>query len=556
MANIYGIDLGHRTVRLTTFEGSFGRLNYVDRAEAAVAQDIQAPADLTTRLAALDSLFQGLERHASDMYIMGFPAEQASVRRIHMPFEDREKVEQALPFEVENQVPFDLDNMVLTSRMAVAESGGSNVMCGMAPRGAVAGLLSTLNERGIDPKALVIDADLLGHFASDGVQVILDLGHTRTLVTLCQGGRVVDVRAITQGGRRLTMALVEKLGLGFEAAEAQKHTYGIDPTTPSAVEAEWGDVELTEPNAELGSWDDETTMGEGIAPLPTNDGAMVAATLKEALVPLLSDLRSTLIAMEDRHGLDISEVLLTGGGARMNGLRPLLTDVLGVPTRPAHVEENGDPTFALSHAAAARVASGKGRLLDLRVGAFAFRGNLAAIGNIIRYSLLGAAALLLAGVGFYAFKTVSLNSDLAAVESEMADAVVTAFPDVNRDKVSDPVMAQAIMAERSGETASLQAALKHLIPEEPPILSLWEALANNVPSAKTTRIDVLELSISEGTIQVKAETDGFEDASKIESSLQKYPKFKEARKSDEKKVKESVRFTVTIPLGAEETEEG
>ena len=56
MANVYGIDLGHHTVRLTTFEGSFGRLNFVDRAESPVAQDLEAPADLITRLAALDAL--------------------------------------------------------------------------------------------------------------------------------------------------------------------------------------------------------------------------------------------------------------------------------------------------------------------------------------------------------------------------------------------------------------------------------------------------------------------------------------------------------------------
>jgi hypothetical protein len=40
-----------------------------------------------------------------------------------------------------------------------------------------------------------------------------------------------------------------------------------------------------------------------------------------------------------------------------------------------------------------------------------------------------------------------------------------------------------------------------------------------VPPAKEARIDVRELAISDGTIKVKAETDGFEDASKIESAF-------------------------------------
>ncbi len=552
MANVYGIDLGHHTVRLTLFEGSFGRMNFVDRAEARVAQDLEAPADLTTRLAALDLLFEDLERHASDIYVVGFPTEQASVRRIHLPFEDREKVVQALPFEVENQVPFDLDDMLLASRVFIAEEGGSNVTCGMAPQDSVGALLTELTERNVDPKALVIDADLLGHYSSDGVQVVLDFGHSRTLIALCRNGRVIDVRSITRGGRELTLALATSLGLQFGAAERQKHACGIDPSAVLATEAEWDDVEIDDAEA----WDDETTAGLGVRADALPDTERSAAVLKEALVPLLSDLRATLISMEDRHGLDVDEILLTGGGARLKGLRAMLTDILGVPNRPVHIEEDGDPVYALSHAAVAQIASGKGNLLDLRVDAYAYRGNLAAIGNIVRYALLGAAALMLASIGFFTFKTITLKAELAAVEERMADAVVAAFPDVNRDKVSDPAMAQAIMAEKSAETAARQEALAQIIPDEPPILSLWEALAKHVPPAKEARIDVRELAISDGTIKVKAETDGFEDASKIESALQTYPKFKETRKSDEKKIKESVRFTLTIPLESEETEEG
>ena len=557
MANIYGIDLGHHTVRLTTFEGSFGRMNYVGHDEAPVAQDLEAPADLTTRLAALDSLFASMERHASDIFVLGFPLEQASVRRIHLPFEDREKVEQALPFEVENQVPFDLDTMLLTSRIVPSLGEGSDVLCGMAPQGAVSSLLATLGERNIDPKALVIDADLLGHYATSGIQVVLDLGHTRTLVALCNDGKVVDVRAITRGSRDLTVAVATALSLDFDAAEARKHAVGLGTAkTVEAEWAEWAEGDHTEPQVELGTWDDETTAGEVTATdLPVPD-RLVSGAVQGALVSLLADIRATLIAMEDRHGIDVDEVLVTGGGARLRGLRPMLADVLGVGVRPVQVEEDLDPTFAMAYAAAYRVGTGKSRLLDLRVDAFAYRGNLAAIGNILRYSLLGAAALLLAGVGFFAYKTVALNNQLAAVESQMADAVVAAFPDVNRDKVTDPAMAQAIMAEKSAETALRQDALGSVIPNEPPILSLWEALAKNVPDAKVARIDVQELQISDGQISMKAETDGFEDASKIESSLQKYPRFKDARKSDEKKVKESVRFSLTIPLESDDSEEG
>jgi len=564
MARIYGIDLGHHTVRLSVWEGSFGRLDLEGYEEARVAQDLAAPPDILTRLAALDGLLAQRERHASDTVVVGFPTEMASVRRIQLPFDDKEKVQQALPFEVENQVPFDLDDMLLSHRILDSSGGGSVVLCGMAPQARVSDLLEVLDERNIDPKTLTVDADLLGAFATDGVQVVVDLGHTRTLMTLCIDGQVVDMRALSRGGREITVSLAGHLGLDFESAEAQKHRVGLGVEAETGeiglVEAEWLDAEPTETDMTGSGWDDETPATElpkvEMAALADN----VAEGVKNAFVPLLSELRASLIALEDKHGIEVSELLIAGGGARLIGVRSLLTEVLGVPIRRVQIEAgiDGSPvdaTYSLAHATVSCVG-GKTRMLDLRVDAFAFRGNLAAIGNILRYSALAATALFIAGLGFFAYQTAALNAEMAAAETEMAEIVIAAFPDVNPDKVSDPNMAQAIMLEKTAETTARQEAIASIMPDDPPILTLWEAISDNVPKHTDARIDVRELQISDGTVQIKAETDGFEDAAKIEASLQSYPRFKDARKGDEKKVKESIRFSVTIPLDAEETEEG
>jgi hypothetical protein len=56
---------------------------------------------------------------------------------------------------------------------------------------------------------------------------------------------------------------------------------------------------------------------------------------------------------------------------------------------------------------------------------------------------------------------------------------------------------------------------------------------------------------------MKAEADGYEDAAKVETSLQSVDSFKNAQKGEEKRYQESVRFTVTIPLELnDESEEG
>ena len=56
---------------------------------------------------------------------------------------------------------------------------------------------------------------------------------------------------------------------------------------------------------------------------------------------------------------------------------------------------------------------------------------------------------------------------------------------------------------------------------------------------------------------MKATTDGFEDAAEMEASLQKFPKFKGAKKSNEEKGRrnQGIQFTITIPLEQEVVEE-
>ena len=571
MARIVGLDLGHHTVRAAVFEGSFGRFQLVGYHEAPVAQDLEAAPDLTAILAAAESIGGMVEGPGSTTWAAGFPTELASLRSISLPFSDRAQVEQTLQFEVENQVPFDLDEMVLAHRIIDITEAGSEVLCALAPRSTLAPLLSGLSELEADPKMLVVDADLLAHHADQGVQAIIDLGHTRTLVSLCRDGHMIAGRALSHGGRELTLALARAMEVDFDTAQRRKHQVGLggnteDATADLELDAGWEDTEDTRPNIAVADWDDETTMGEAISPAPSPEVAASRrnpeGVLRDALVPLLADLRATLISYEDTIGVEVEEVLLAGGGAKMQGLKDLLSEVLGVgvrvvyPSEQAEVGRGSPGRFALCHAAGVRAGGGKGRLLDMRVGEFGFKGDLALLGTLIQYGVVAAVLLIMLGIGWFGVRVVSLNAEVAQVESDIADAVVATFPDVNRDKLDDPSMAVAIMQEKTLETTTWVDTLGAIVVDEPPTLTMLERISQNVPPPNEARIDVSELSVSPGSISIKAETDSYDGAAKIEAALQGAPGFKQANKGDEKKVREEVRFTITIPLDTDETEEG
>ena len=93
--------------------------------------------------------------------------------------------------------------------------------------------------------------------------------------------------------------------------------------------------------------------------------------------------------------------------------------------------------------------------------------------------------------------------------------------------------------------------------ETPDLVHPFNLLAKPIYIKKTTvpakPVMVCRTSTS---ITMKAETDGYEEAAKVETALKSIDAFKNAEKGEEKRYQESVRFTVTIPLESEETEEG
>lgn len=560
MARIIGIDLGHYAVRLAVLEGSFGRFQFSRLIEVEVPPHAPEAVD-AARLTALSAARAQLGAGGPDTWGACFPAERTSVRIVTLPFVDRAQIEKTLPFEVEGLVPFDLDEMILADRVLSSENNESRVLCALAPKASLQAALAGLATQSIDPKHLLLDTDLYDGFATEGVQAIIDLGYSRTLISLCRNGQVVGSRGIDRGARDLVWEVAIRLSLTVPEAEAAVRAVGI---SGQAATGAWGVAEV---NVDLDDdgWTEEEPTGATRRPnvLPkalNHPSGQVEAIVRDALLPLVTELRASLISFEDALKLSIDEVLVAGAGSALPGLRDLLVESLGVPVRPVSVPEAaGKPVperFALALALAHRTATGKGRHIDFRKRELAFKGDLTALGNLLRYGAVAAAALLLAGIGYFGWQYSKLQSEISDVEATLAETVLQAVPDADPERLKDPSLATAIMSEKAQETTSRVEALGGIVSNEPPTLTLLLDLATSVPPHTETKMDVTELSVATATITMKIDTTGFEAAANIESALQRSPRFKAAKKSDEKKNKDGVRFSITIPMAGEEAQEG
>lgn len=554
MSKLIAVDLGSHRVKLAVYEGGFGRYQLEQVLGARVDQDEAEAPTQGARLATLADLLRQLPAAGRPVFAAAWPAEQTSLRHVVLPFGDKAQVEKVLPFEVEGMVPFDLEDVELRHHLLRQEAGESHVLVSMVEREPLLAWLAGLHGAAADPRTVDIDADVLGELAQEGVQAVVDLGHSRTLVSLCQDGQVVAARALDGGGRQLTLALVQALGLSWAEAEDRKHVATITmagATASAPVEVEWEGEETTSPGL---------AVGRPPRPLaPDQDGAV----LGQALLPLLAELRSTLISFEDGMGTEIDEVLLVGGGSHMGGLRDLLANTLGVPVRLTDPgtgpNARPDPgAWALVHGIGARACRGKPGPLELRQGALAFKGDLYVLRQVGIYGGVFAACALLAGTGMFVVRAVQLERQLSALDAEIAQAVADTFPgEIDPAKVDSTSKALAIMTEKSLEVTTRVEALGSILTDEPPTVTLLRDLSQAMPAHSDARIDVDELALNSTAITIKAETDGYEAAARIESSLQATARFKGARKGDEKKARGGgISFTVTIPRQVEDSSAG
>ncbi|MBN1336864.1 MAG: hypothetical protein JXB39_12980 [Deltaproteobacteria bacterium] len=543
MARALGIDLGAHAVKVAVFEGILGRYSLVRVVDRPVPPAQELP-DTEARLAVLGTLLNEEGIDGAGTIAVAWPGEHLSMRVVDLPFSDRAKIEKTLPFEMENHVPFDMEEMILEHRLVGRTESGARVLTCLVEREAVAPLLQGMKALGLEPRHLVPDSDLLAALADPrGVQAVLDLGWSRSVVSLVVDGLACSGRAVEVGGRDLVRRI--------------QRTWRVEENSDDA----W----MLAARVVIPEEGTPPTVGEPAVPVAVPRDAdetrrMLDRMTWEWFTSLVSEVRASLLAFEDRLGVEVGEILTTGGSSEIPGLREALSVALGVPVRavalpPAVAALDAPQRYGLCVAAGLRAADlQRGRPLELRRGSFARGGLVEFLGTLATYGLAAAGFFLLAGGVLWAVQHQRLGGQKRVVEQNITDTVAQAFPDIEPSRLEDPSMAVAILQERALATAERVDALRQAVLGEPPTLVLLKDLSQAMPPPEEARIDVKELTISANALSMKAETDGYDSAARIEASLQRSSRFEGATKGDEKKTGDHILFSVTVPLSSEDDE--
>jgi Tfp pilus assembly PilM family ATPase len=518
MGYIIGLDVGSHEVKASVFEGSLGRYTFQHHTKKEV---IAGDSSLVERQdEAILSLLTSLPKDRK--CFVAYPADLLSMKRLSLPFDDQAKIDQTLPFYIEDQIPFEIEDVILSNRILRMEEGKTDLFLSVAPKSMLKQFLERYKEFDIDADILPIDADLLSNTTTLPYEVVLDIGHTRTLCVLCLEGKAIQIRSLSRGMKEI----LTELQRSFPEQESQKVLSSCNIMFPNIMVEE----------------DEESQ---------TTDALIIRFLQKWSTA-----VRQVLISFEDTLEIEVSQIQICGGGAKIVGIDDFLSEDLGVPTSRMDIPSKNASAeeYGLSYwVGQCAIGSTHGREFNLRTGEFSYKGNLERLGAILRGSVLVALAFLIIGFSWFGSQFYQLKNELSEQNLELFTLFSEVMP--SYPVPDDPELVISLVSTEIEDTQEQLDSFVRIFPTEPPILSKLKAFSEHLPLHNEARIDVSEMKFSKNSINVKAETDQFEQATSIVQELKKYPLFAQAQKSDEKNIANGVRFNIIIPLVQEKEEE-
>jgi general secretion pathway protein L len=503
---ILGIDLGAWSVKVAELEAGFRVTKLIGLYEKPLLPREEGETDLARAARTLGELIaeHKLEPEMCATTLGG----EATIRLIRLPLADPKKIDQVLGYELESQILGDLEGLVWDSVIAGQSAPGqTDVIAVAAPREEVRALVDALAAVNAEPR--VVGAAALSYAALRGrafvaddaaPQLVLDFGHRHTHACVVAGGRVAFARHIPRGGEDVTRALGEAFKMSELDAEGAKHRQAFVLAPGQVAE--------------------------------TPSHRRVDECVREALRPLIRELRQTLAAYRAGGGAAPERVLMTGGAARLRGLREYLEVELGLPLAPlaldaadpfvaptlqghaSLVDELPAQALGMALAAAAPVPQ-----VNLRKGDLAYRSDYSYLRGKAGYLAAAILAVLMFAAVNAAASLRGLRKEADALEARLKRDTAELFgqPRTDARQVSEELR-KGPHAEGAPQIPQLSA------------YDVLDEISRHVPPADKVKLDITELDIKPKKVFLRGTAESAAQVDDLAASLEKIECFEKVEK--------------------------
>lgn len=317
-----GLDIGEHSVKIVELNLNKKNISVQQLQEKVLNPNLSGH-DKELEVIEFVRAFIATGDYSQSRWIMAVPQDQVTTRFKTFPFSDRLKIQKSLSFEMEEDIPFDTDLCVFDAKMVQTQGVMADVLASAIPKNHVEKLLDLAASCGIQPHLVTIEglafANLVEEWdlpipsiteslqltdappAKKNLQVLLNIGHKKTLFTAYENGHLVFVRSLYWGASQLTEEIIRKNQCTVIEANHILQTQGV--------------ILLSKQGASF-------------------EQTQISNTLAKSLRELVRDLQMTLLELQSEMNAEINQLNFTGGGALLPNLGGFLTQHLEVACNP------------------------------------------------------------------------------------------------------------------------------------------------------------------------------------------------------------------------------
>jgi len=329
-----GLDIDRGAIKAVQISESGGNytlqhVGYRKLSPGAVSDGEVADGDL---LAAELKEFWSSHSFKGKTVYLGVANQKVVVRLLDFPRMSPDDLKGAIGFEAQDHIPMPMDEAILDYMVLGPQGVGSNLdrilivaaQKDMISRYATAIRAAGLRPQGIDVKALSLLRSTLPSalFDDEGATLLLDIASEMSSLVVTQSGNPTLTRFIPGGSGYLAQAIADAADLPEEEAERQL----MNPKVRIGPDTEGGGISLEKDDD--GAPEDG---GDDFDPALMYD---VRRGLEDAVQTLAEDVQRSVEYHYSQPGSrEVTQLIVSGEGALVNGLDAYLGELLGVASR-------------------------------------------------------------------------------------------------------------------------------------------------------------------------------------------------------------------------------
>jgi general secretion pathway protein L len=311
-----GLDIGSNSIKVVEVQASSKGTSINSYEIKILNQNLNVDQDLEV----IEYLREVASRydHSQTLFCVALRQDRVAVRNKTFPFNDRLKIAKTLPIELEEDIPFSVENSIFDSKIICSRGATAEVLACAAPKHHLVKLLQILSDSGIQPQVVSSEGAALANIYESwnepppqlpaiaesapplerNLNVVLQIGHQRTLVCFFENSNLVAIKSLLWGGKNIAETIMKKYEVPFLEALKELELKAFILTTKQ-----------------------DTSF----------DAKIFSDTIAKSVREMVRDLQLCFLEVKSELNAQIQRVEISGGVSLIQGLTPFLTQMLEVP---------------------------------------------------------------------------------------------------------------------------------------------------------------------------------------------------------------------------------